>query len=79
MENLIDRKISLIVENFLDCGKLTFLTAEKVIGVIILKTNANVETIKTYILNIEQKLSSVAFFVADKVSTIFLRRLKHKY
>ena len=41
---------------FLDCGILTFLTAEKRIHLIILKGNANVEKIKTYVLNIEQKL-----------------------
>ena len=47
----------LTVERFLDCGKLSFLTAEK----ITLKANANVETINTYILNLEQKFSSLAF------------------
>ena len=66
---------SLTVEKFLDCGKIAFLTAEK----IVLKANANVETIKTYILNLEQKLSSLAFFAVDKISIIFSRRLKHEY
>ena len=47
---------SLILENFLYCGKLTFLTAEKVIGLTI--------------LSLEQKLSSLAFFAIDKFSII---------
>ena len=51
----------LIVGNFLDCGKVTFLTVEKIIGLIILKTNTNNEIIKTHILDLEQKLSSVVF------------------
>ena len=55
-------KSYLTKENFLDCGKLTFLTAEKIVGLIILKRNASVETTKTYILSLEQKLSSLAFF-----------------
>ena len=62
----------MIVENFLNCGKLPFLAAEKIIGLIILKTNTNAETIKTYIFNLEQKLSSLAFFVVDKISFIFI-------
>ena len=36
-----------------------FLTAEKIIGLITFKANANVEIVKTYILNLEQKLSSL--------------------
>ena len=56
----------------LDCGKSTFLTAEKMI----FKVNANVETIKTYILNLEQKLNSLA---ADKISIIYSGRFKRKY
>ena len=39
------RKISTTVEKFLDSGKLTFLTAEKLVGLINLKANANAETI----------------------------------
>ena len=62
-----------------NCGKLTFFTAEKIIGRIILKANTNVETIKTYILYLEQELSSLTFFMVGKVNTIFSRRLKHKY
>ena len=54
-------EIFLIAENFLDCGKVTFLTVEKIIGLIILKTNTNNEIIKTHILDLEQKLSSVVF------------------
>ena len=73
------------VENFLDqekfnfCGKLTFLTAEKIIGLIILKTNANVKTIETYILSLEQNISPLAFSAIDKMNIIVSRRLKHKY
>ena len=48
------------MEKFLDRGKLTFLTAEKIIGLITLKVNADVETMKTYILNLEQKPRSLA-------------------
>ena len=70
--------MSWTVQKFLDCVKLTFLTAQKIISVIILKTNANVKTIKTYILNLEQKLSSHFFFMVDKINIIFSRRLKHK-
>ena len=71
---------SLIKENFLDSRKFTFLTAEKIIGLIILKANASVETIKTYLLSLEQKLSSIAFFfLEDKINIIFSWRLKHKY
>ena len=72
-------KNSLTVEKFFDYGKLTFFTVKKIIGLIILKTNANVEIINRYILNLEQKLSSLAFFVVDKINIISSRRLKHKY
>ena len=65
--------------NFFDCGKVTFLTAEKIIGLIILKANRNIEIIKTYILNLQQKLSSVTFFVVDKINIIFSRKFKHKH
>ena len=61
--------------NILDCGKIAFLTAEK----IILKTKANVEMIKTNILSLEQKLSSLVFLVVHKINTIFSRRLNDKY
>ena len=54
------------VEKFLDCRKRTFFTSEKIIGLIILKAKANTETIMTYILNLEQKLSSFAFFFGRK-------------
>ena len=50
------------------------MTAEK----IIFKANAIVKTVKTNILNLEQKLSSFAFFAVDKISIIFSRILKHK-
>ena len=68
-------KSSLAAEKFFDCGKITFLAAEK-IRLIILKANANDETIKTYILNLEQKSSSLAFLAVDKHKYL---RLKHKY
>ena len=45
----------------------------------ILKTNLSVETIKTYILNLEQKLSSFAFFAIVETNIIFSRRPNHKY
>ena len=63
------------VEYFLDCGKLTFLSAEKIIGLIILKTNTNVETIKTYILNLEQNVILLVFFIIDKINIISSIRL----
>ena len=67
------------MEKFLACGKLTFLSAEKVIGLITLKVNFNFETMKTYILDLEPKLRSLVFFGVGKVNIIFSRRLKHKY
>ena len=63
VEKFLDRgKNFLTVENFLVQEKLTFLTAEKIIGLIILKTNTSVENINTYLLSLEQKLKSLAFF-----------------
>ena len=73
MENFLDQ------EKFPFCGKLTFLTAEKIIGLIILKANANIKTIETYILTLEQNISPLAFSAIDKINIIFSRRLKHKY
>ena len=32
-----------------------------------------------HIVNLEHKLSSLAFFAVHKISIIFNRRLKHKY
>ena len=72
-------KTSLIGEIFFDCGKLTFLVAEKITVLLILKTNADVKTIKTYVLNPEQKLSLLVFFAVNKISIIFSRWFKHKY
>ena len=69
----------MIKENLLDCGKCTFLTAGKIIGLIILETNDSVETIKTYLLSLEQKLSLLEFFAVDKVNIIFTQKLKLKY
>ena len=71
----------LIKENFLECRKFlwsrknlcllkNFLTAEKIIGLIILKTNADVEAIKIFFLSLEQKLKSLAFFAVDKIDII---------
>ena len=54
------------MEKFLDCGKLTFLTAEKIIGLVILEANVNVETIKAYILNLEQKINHLSFLGQTK-------------
>ena len=54
------------MENFFDCGKLTFLTAEKIIGLVILEANVNVETIKAYILNLEQKIIHLSFLDQTK-------------
>ena len=56
-------KISRTVESLqrqIHKGKLTFLTAEKIIGLIILK--ASVKTIKAYILSLEQKESRICHF-----------------
>ena len=61
-------KIYMTLGKFLDCRKHTFFTSEKIIGLIILKANANTETIMTYILNLEQKLSSFAFFLVEKIN-----------
>ena len=85
-------KISLSVEKLLDQGKifwlwktslfqekLTFLTAEKTIGLIILKTNTSVENIKTYLLSLEQKLKSLAFFEVDKANIMLSWRIKHNF
>ena len=36
-----------------------------------MKAHANVEAIKKYILNLEQKLISLAFFVVDKINIIY--------
>ena len=46
------RESSLAEEKFLDQRKFTFLTTEKIIGLIILKALASTETIKTYILSL---------------------------
>ena len=43
-------------------GKFTFLTSEKIIGRIILKASASAETIKAYILSLEQKESRACHF-----------------
>ena len=56
-----------------------FRDCRKKIGLKTLKANAKVQTIKTCILNLEQKLISLTIFAADKINIIFSRRLKHKY
>ena len=70
----------MILQNFLffDYGNFTFLTAEKIISLIIFKTNASFETIKTYILSLDQKLKLLAFFMVETITFIFSARLKHK-
>ena len=68
----------MIKENLFDFGKLTFFTEEKIVGLIILKINANIETIKTYVLNLQQKLVYLAFFNEDKTNITLSRRFKHK-
>ena len=55
------------------------MTAEKIIGLKILKTNASVESINTYLLSLEQKRSLLAYFEVDKINIIFSQRHKHKY
>ena len=66
------RKSSLINENYINCGKFTFLNWEKITGPINLKTNASFETIKIYLLSPEQNVSSFTFFAADKINIIFI-------
>ena len=56
------KKLTVCVSMYELPSKLTFLTAEK----IILKANVNVEIIKTYILNLEHKLSLSAFFCGSQ-------------
>ena len=46
--------VKYFVENFLDCGKLSFLTAKN-------NRSNKFETIKTYIVNLEQKFISVPY------------------
>ena len=41
-----------------------------------MKANVNVETIKTYILSLEQKLSSLAFFAVDEININSVENLK---
>ena len=72
------RKVFFTVENFLDCGKFIFLTAEKILGLKILKTSASVKTIKTYLLILKQKLILLAFFAVNEINIIFTERSKHK-
>ena len=70
-------KSFLIVEKFLHCDKPTFLTTEKIIGQVILKANTDVETIKTYALNLGKNLVHLPFFEVDKINIIFSRNVKH--
>ena len=60
------------------CLWKTFLTTEKIIGLIFLKTNTNVETIKFYFLSMEQKPNSLVFFAVDRIKIIFKWALKYK-
>ena len=59
------------MENFFDCRKFPWLQKNN--------SSNNFETIKAYILNLEQKLNSLAFFAVDKSNIIFSRILKHTY
>lgn len=63
-------KTSLLVENFYGCGKFTFLNAERIIGLIILKTNTSVETI-------HRAETCLLIFVVNEINIMFTRRLKH--
>ena len=65
-------KSSLIVKTY-------FFDYTKIIDLKILEANANVKTIKTYILNLGQKLSSLTVFVVDKINIMLIKRLQHKY
>ena len=49
------------VEKLFNRVKSTFLTAVKIMHLIILNPNAHVKTIETYILNIEQNLVHLPF------------------
>ena len=71
MEKVLARKNSLTIEKFPDCGKFTLLTAEIIIGLTILKTNTSAETIETYFLSLEWKLSLHDLFVVNKINIIF--------
>ena len=86
------RKIFLTVENFLRCGnypwsrKISLIKEnllswlqKNIMDLIILKRNASVETIKTYLLNLEQKRSLLVYFAVDETDIIFSQRGKHKY
>ena len=66
------------VKKFFDCENLLF-DYTKIIDLKILEANANVKTIKTYILNLGQKLSSLTVFVVDKINIMLIKRLQHKY
>ena len=67
------------MEEFFDCEKLTFLTTEKTVSLMTLKANANAETIKTYILNLEQKFSSLTFSGVGKINIMCIKRPNHKH
>ena len=84
------RKNSLNVKKLLECGKVpsmwktsliveNLLSAQKIRGLIISKANTNVETIKTYISNLGQKLIILNFFVVDKINIMCSKRCKQKY
>ena len=67
------------MKELFDCQDHTFLTAEKIVGLITSKANSNAETIKTYILNLEMKLSSLTFSRVDKINIMFIKRPEHKH
>ena len=67
------------MEEFFDCEKLNFFTAEKTVSLMTLKANANAETIKKYILNLEQKVSSLTFLGVGKINIMCIKRPNHKH
>ena len=67
------------MKELFDCQDHTFLTAEKIASLITSKANSNAETIKTYILNLEMKLSSLTFSEVDKINIMFIKRPEHKH
>ena len=74
------RKISLTVKKFLDqrnfpwLSKTYFLDCRKKTALVILKRIASTDTIKAFILSLEQGLSSFTFFAVNKINIIFSRR-----
>ena len=72
MENFLHCETFLYQEFFLDCGKLTFLTVEEIIHLIILKITASIETIKTYILEFRTE-NEFAWFFGGRRNQYYIR------